>query len=55
MNDEDLLTTNLFESSSNMQSNYEKFRKKRSKSRLRNVPINPNKFNVLESEMKKIL
>ena len=53
MNDEDLLTTNLFESSSNMQSNYEKFRKKRSKSRLRNVPINPNKFNVLESEMKK--
>ena len=53
MNDEDLLTTNLFQSSSNMQSNYEKFRKKRSKPRLRNVAMNPNKFNVLESEMKK--
>ena len=53
MNDEDLLTTNLFQSSSNMQSNYEKFRKQRSKTRLRNIAMNPNKFNVLESEMKK--
>ena len=48
MNDEDLLTTNLFDSSSNMQSNYEKFKNQRARQRVKNVVMNPNKFNVLE-------
>ena len=53
MNDEDLLTTNLFQRSNNIQSNYEKFKSQRAKKRVKNVVMNPNKFNVLESEMKK--